>query len=62
MHTRQNRRKRKRTPTLTPRFGSNSVALEIALIRQSLETEREFLQNLTEEQPKNSSVVFFPTS
>jgi len=32
------RRKRKRRPTLTPRFGPASVALELGLIRESLQT------------------------
>ena len=37
----KNRRKRKRRPTLTPRFGPASVALEIGLIRLSLEIDEE---------------------
>lgn len=35
------RRKRKRKPTLTPRFGNSTVALEIGLIRLALEAQRE---------------------
>jgi len=35
------RRKRKRKPTQTPRFGVDSVAYEIALIRASYELQRE---------------------
>ena len=35
------RRKRRRKPTLTPRFGDNSVAFEIGLIRMSLEVQKE---------------------
>jgi hypothetical protein len=31
------RRKRRRKPTLTPRFLNDSIALEIALIRSSLD-------------------------
>ena len=34
-------RKRKRRPTLTPRFGGSTIALEIGLIRQSMEIQRE---------------------
>jgi hypothetical protein len=36
------RRKRRRKPTLTPRFGSSSIALEIGLIRLTIEAQREF--------------------
>ena len=38
------RRKRKRKPTLTPRFGSSTVALEIGLIRMSIDAIREETQ------------------
>jgi hypothetical protein len=38
----QQRRKRRRKPTLTPRFGSSTLALEIGLLRLSLEAQREF--------------------
>ncbi len=37
MPTEKARRRKKRRPTLTPRFGPSSVALEIGLIRQSLD-------------------------
>lgn len=37
----KNRRRRKRRPTLTPRFGSSSVALEIGLIRMAVELQKE---------------------
>ena len=37
-----NRRKRRRKPTLTPRFGSSSLVLEIGLVRMALEAQREF--------------------
>jgi hypothetical protein len=40
----RDRRKRKRRPTLMPRFGPDSLAEEIALVRLSLEVERELLQ------------------
>ncbi|MDD2942005.1 MAG: hypothetical protein PHC51_03465 [bacterium] len=33
------RRKRKRRPTLIPRFGPSSLALEIGLIRQAIQEE-----------------------
>lgn len=36
------RRKRRRKPTHTPRFGSTTLALEIGLLRLSLEAQREF--------------------
>ncbi len=35
------RRKRRRKPTMTPRFGSSSIALEIGLIRLTLDMQRE---------------------
>lgn len=36
------RRKRRRKPTMTPRFGPSSVALEIGLLRLALEAQRDF--------------------
>ena len=36
-----NRRKRSRRPTFTPRFGPESIALEIGLLRMTLEVQRE---------------------
>lgn len=42
MQKNHNRRKRRRKPTLTPRFGSSSLALEIGLVRMALEAQREF--------------------
>ena len=36
------RRKRRRRPTLTPRFGTSTVALEIGLLRMTLDMQREF--------------------
>lgn len=35
----KNRRKKRRRATFTPRFGPASVALEIGLIRQSLDVK-----------------------
>lgn len=35
------RRKRKRRPTMTPRFGQSTVALEIGLLRMTLDMPRE---------------------
>lgn len=35
------RRKRRRRPTMTPRFGQNSLALEIGLLRLTLDLQRE---------------------
>ena len=34
-------RKRRRRPTMTPRFGSTSIALEIGLLRMTLDMARE---------------------
>ena len=39
--TSKTRRKRKRRPTLTPRFGNSSVALELGLLRLALDAYRE---------------------
>ncbi len=41
-----NRRKRRRKATLTPRFGSSSVALEIGLIRMAIEEQRQMEKRL----------------
>ncbi len=35
------RRKRRRRPTMTPRFGTSTVALEIGLVRLTLDMQRE---------------------
>ncbi len=40
----QNRRKRRRKPTMTPRFGENSVAFEIGLLRMTMGLQREMEQ------------------
>jgi len=37
----KNRRRRRRRPTFTPRFGPSSVALELGLLRLTLAEERE---------------------
>ena len=37
-----NCRKRKRKPTMTPRFGSSTLALEIGLLRMTMDVMREF--------------------
>ncbi len=42
MQNYNNRRKRRRRPTFTPRFGPQSMALEIGLLRLSLDVYREF--------------------
>lgn len=34
-------RKRRRRPTMTPRFNSNSIALEIGLLRMTLDMARD---------------------
>jgi len=39
--TLKNRRKRKRRPTITPRFGNSSIALELGLLRMALDAYRE---------------------
>ena len=36
-----NRRRRRRRPTGIPRFGPESIALEIGLLRMSLDVQRE---------------------
>ena len=46
------RRKRRRRPTLTPRFGSSTVALEIGLIRLTLDMVRELEKDTKEEEKK----------
>jgi len=38
-------RKRRRRPTMTPRFNSNSIALEIGLLRMTLDMAREIEKN-----------------
>ena len=40
MHPTQ-RRKRRRRPTLTPRFGDSTIALEIGLIRLTLQAAKD---------------------
>ena len=35
------RRKRRRRPTMTPRFGSSTIALEIGLVRMTLDMQRD---------------------
>jgi hypothetical protein len=41
MQVNNNRRKRKRKPTMNPRFGPGSLAFEIGLIRISLDVTKE---------------------
>lgn len=41
MESSQTRRKRRRKPTLNPRFDSSRVALEIGLIRLALKNEKD---------------------
>ncbi len=43
------RRKRRRKATLTPRFGSSTVALEIGLIRMTLDVIKEIEKKEQEE-------------
>lgn len=38
------RRKRRRRPTFTPRFGPGSVALEIGLLRMMIEQQKDLLE------------------
>lgn len=45
-------RKRRRRPTLTPRFGSTSIALEIGLLRMTLDMARE-MEKKDEEKKKD---------
>ena len=50
MELSNSRRKRKRRPTFTPRFGNSTVALEIGLLRMIIEQEKngELLKNFKE--------------
>ena len=47
------RRKRRRKPTVTPRFGSSSIALEIGLLRMALDAQREFEKKEEEKRSEN---------
>ena len=42
-------RKRRRRPTMTPRFGSSSIALEIGLLRMTIDMAREIEKKEREE-------------
>ena len=44
------RRKRRRRPTFTPRFGPASVAFEIGLLRMSLDLHREEIEKKKDEE------------
>ena len=44
-------RKRRRRPTMTPRFNSNSIALEIGLLRMTLDMARDLEKKEEEEKP-----------
>lgn len=41
MNPANSRRKRKRRPTFTPRFGSSTIAFEIGLLRMTLDMTRD---------------------
>lgn len=41
MNQQNNRRKRRRKPTLSGRFGSSTLALEIGLIRMTMDMQKE---------------------
>ena len=45
----KNRRRRKRRPTITPRFGNSSVALELGLLRMAIDAIREVEKKDTKE-------------
>lgn len=47
-----NRRKRRRKPTLSGRFGSSTIALEIGLIRMTLDLQRELEKKSEPKDPK----------
>jgi hypothetical protein len=53
MQATNQRRKRRRRSTLTPRFGSSTIALEIGLIRQSMGAVKEL--ELSEAQSFNKN-------
>ena len=42
------RRPRKRKPTITPRFGTSSIALEISLVRMAIEVQKELEKKLNQ--------------
>ena len=46
------RRKRRRRPTITPRFGAGSIALELGLLRLTLESQRELEKREDKEKDK----------
>ena len=46
----QLKRKRRRRPTFTPRFGPSSVALEIGLLRLTLDVHRELERSLRKDE------------
>ena len=52
MQDNHTRRKRRRKPTMTPRFGPTSIAFEIGLLRLTLGMERELEQK---QQPKSEN-------
>ena len=52
METRSSCRRRRRRPTVTPRFGSSSLALEIGLLRLTLDMQRELEKKDTSKQEK----------
>ena len=54
MQINHNRRKRRRKPTMTPRFGPTSVAFEIGLLRLSLDVQRE-LEAAEKQQAKSEN-------
>ena len=47
-----NRRKRRRKPTLSGRFGSSTIALEIGLIRMTMDMQRELERKEQEKDQK----------
>ncbi|MBL7661497.1 hypothetical protein JNK13_01975 [bacterium] len=47
-----NRRKRKRRPTFTNRFGPSSMAFELGLIKQSIELLREMEKDQKKDENK----------
>ncbi|MFN8392093.1 MAG: hypothetical protein U0136_17510 [Bdellovibrionota bacterium] len=47
-------RKRRRRPTMTPRFGSSTIALEIGLLRMTLDMARELEKKDAEDKQKET--------
>lgn len=52
MQSQNTRRKRKRRPTMNPRFGPSSIALELGLLRMTMDIYREQEKKESKDQEK----------